>query len=372
MSRRTVVDAFPRPRLVHGAARATRARLLDHFDGLFASGTDAVRVTLECLAPSLPRELVVPSYNCGVEVEAACAAGFAVRAVRVDNAMRLDIEDLTRALRARPAAVLLIHYFGFEPPEREAVAALCRAEGVPLIEDCAHALFPLGDGRSAALIGDAATFSLRKFLPLVDGGALRIGNADVVRRPPALQHAEGSLRLAARASARQLVGDSLISRLRGLSADEGITPPPIWNTHRPAAPQGMSRFSRRLPGVASPDLIATLRRTRFLELAAALERVGVAVVPRRALGAHEVPLVVPVVVRDRTAALRALGRTLIRPYVFGEHAHPATPRGQGGRADELRDAVLGLPVHQDIGARDWRWLVDTLPTLLTPFARPWP
>ena len=84
---------------------------------------------------SLPRELGVPSHHCIVHVQAAADA---VHAVRVVVARRLDIEDITRTLREHPAPVLLIHFFGFAPQEREPVAALCRQQRVPLIEDRSH------------------------------------------------------------------------------------------------------------------------------------------------------------------------------------------------------------------------------------------
>jgi dTDP-4-amino-4,6-dideoxygalactose transaminase len=64
------------------------------------------------------------------------------------------------------------HYFGIPQPMGH-IAEFCRRHGIPLLEDCAHALFGESDGRPIGSWGEFAIASLAKFLPLSEGGLYR-------------------------------------------------------------------------------------------------------------------------------------------------------------------------------------------------------
>jgi dTDP-4-amino-4,6-dideoxygalactose transaminase len=78
-------------------------------------------------------------------------------------------------------AMIVAHYFGLPQPMSK-VRAFCDRHGIALIEDCAHALFGVSDGRTVGQWGDYAIASLTKFLPVMDGGCLvgARGLADVL------------------------------------------------------------------------------------------------------------------------------------------------------------------------------------------------
>ena len=59
----------------------------------------------------------------------------------------------------RPRAAFLVHIGGHIAFEVEAIAELCRAEGIFLIEDCAHAHGAAWDGRRPGTWGDAGAWS---------------------------------------------------------------------------------------------------------------------------------------------------------------------------------------------------------------------
>src|SRR5206468_8802359 len=61
--------------------------------------------------------------------------------------------------RHRPKAALLVHIGGHIAFDVEAIAALCRAEGVFLVEDCAHAHGAHWHGRRPGTWGDAGGWS---------------------------------------------------------------------------------------------------------------------------------------------------------------------------------------------------------------------
>jgi perosamine synthetase len=98
----------------------------------------------------------------------------------------MSLGDLERKLAEhRPKAVLVVHVGGhiaFRIPE---IAALCRAEGVFLLEDCAHAHGATFAGRQAGTWGDAGAYSFyaTKTISTGEGGML------VSRDEALLEHA---------------------------------------------------------------------------------------------------------------------------------------------------------------------------------------
>jgi dTDP-4-amino-4,6-dideoxygalactose transaminase len=82
----------------------------------------------------------------------------------------------------RPRAAFLVHIGGHLAFESEAIAELCRAEGVFLIEDCAHAHGASLDGRAPGTFGDAGVYSFyaTKTVSTGEGGMLVSRNPDLV------------------------------------------------------------------------------------------------------------------------------------------------------------------------------------------------
>lgn len=95
----------------------------------------------------------------------------------------LSLAEVERGIaRARPRAVFLVHIGGHIAFEVEAIAALCRAEGVALIEDCAHAHGASWNGKRPGTWGDAGIFSLyaTKTVTAGEGGVLVSENPEVL------------------------------------------------------------------------------------------------------------------------------------------------------------------------------------------------
>jgi perosamine synthetase len=88
----------------------------------------------------------------------------------------LSLTEVERLLDAHDdvRAVFLVHIGGHIAFDSEAIAALCRARGVTLLEDCAHAHGATWDGRRAGSFGDAGIYSLyaTKTISTGEGGVL--------------------------------------------------------------------------------------------------------------------------------------------------------------------------------------------------------
>ncbi len=85
----------------------------------------------------------------------------------------------------KPKAALLVHIGGHIAFDVESIAGLCRAEGIVLIEDCAHAHGADWNGRRPGSWGDAGVWSFyaTKTISTGEGGAL------VSRHPELLEFA---------------------------------------------------------------------------------------------------------------------------------------------------------------------------------------
>jgi dTDP-4-amino-4,6-dideoxygalactose transaminase len=84
--------------------------------------------------------------------------------------------------RHRPRAVMLVHIGGHLAFDVERIAELCRAEGIFLIEDCAHSHGASWDGRRPGSYGDAGVWSYyaTKTVSTGEGGMLVSRHEDVL------------------------------------------------------------------------------------------------------------------------------------------------------------------------------------------------
>ena len=141
----------------------------------FGSWTGAALAALE-FAGVRGATVLCPSNTFMATPLAALHAGARVEFVdcnREDLCMSLaDFE--AKVARHRPRAAILVHIGGHVAFEVDAIAELCRAEGIFLIEDCAHAHGASWNGRRPGTWGDAGVWSFyaTKTISTGEGGML--------------------------------------------------------------------------------------------------------------------------------------------------------------------------------------------------------
>ncbi len=150
-----------------------------------ANGTDAL--TLALLSLNLPAgaEVIVPAFTYVATLEAAALLG--LRPVLVDvrpDTFNIDPAAVAAAITPRTGAIIAVHLFG-QCADLEALRAISRQQGVPLIEDNAQAIaatFRFADGETvfAGTVGAVGTTS---FFPSKNLGALGDGGALLTRDP---------------------------------------------------------------------------------------------------------------------------------------------------------------------------------------------
>lgn len=148
----------------------------------FSGWTGAALAALE-FAGVRGETVLCPSNTFMATPLAAMHCGADVRFVdcRRDD-LCMSFEDFERQVAEhRPKAAILVHIGGHIAFDVERIAALCRAEGIFLIEDCAHAHGASWNGARPGSWGDAGVYSFyaTKTVSTGEGGVL-------VSRDPAL------------------------------------------------------------------------------------------------------------------------------------------------------------------------------------------
>jgi perosamine synthetase len=143
------------------------------FPGLIGTfmGRDALSLAISHLDLTENDTVVLPMFTCQ-DVLKSFVGKCQVRFYDVGPDLTIDPNELRASLQgSRQIKMMLItNYFGFLQPYRHEIKKLAAEREICLIEDCAHSLLTEGSGDT----GDFSTNSLRKILPLRDGGGLLV------------------------------------------------------------------------------------------------------------------------------------------------------------------------------------------------------
>lgn len=273
--------------------------------------------------------VLAPDYHRARTMRAIRAAGMELSFYRTQRDLTADLEALERALTPEIRALYVIHHFGFPQPIEE-IKALAEARGVVLIEDCTEALFSSHQGRALGSFGAHAIYDLPASLPVPDGGLLlaagEVGEAiDQLRFRPS----------------------AWMSLLAGAVKSRGFLGR-FFQTDAEEACMEMAPLTRHMLERIDFDLLPQRRRDVYSQL---LHRLGDWVAPLKGeLATGVCPQFLPVIIEDKGAAieqLRARGVEAIDP---GSGADLGVDERRSKDARWLREHLVGLPAHQDLGA----------------------
>jgi hypothetical protein len=341
----------------------------------FYSARYALAAALNVLNFSLSQAILMPSYNCWVEVEPVVRHAVKIDWYRVKTDFSIDENDLVGRIRPETAAIFVIHYLGF-PQRLEKIKKICTERGIVLIEDCAHALLSSDGEVPLGSTGDMAIFSLRKTLPLPDGGCLLINNPALTYkrsesiRPNRLATYYVLSEMLCGGSTGVVQGSGFLNQsaytlnlsmarlarfgLRGMHKafrDRGeYLMYPSGNTFRGEVKDwGMSKISTAIIDGTEFSDIKMRRRANFSYL---LERMGADgrfELPIRSLPDGVCPLLFPVIVNERDKVYHELKTKGFSGYDWWGGFHPAVPWDDFPDAVFLKKKVYGIPVHQSLG-----------------------
>jgi len=328
---------------------------------LYRSGRLAILAGLRLAGAGPKRRIWLPAYLCRAALEPVlhCRLRVSWYDITDDLAPRGEVQDA-----AAGDFVMLVHFFGLTAPARQ-LRSVCRARAMRFVEDCAHGLPDPASSVQMGSFGDIAVFSLRKQLPVPDGGVLVVNDPAAPQPAPPSPRANrvgAALRLTQLAAER--VAHSwgwnilpLAERIRSRSVSV-----PLSHGNPPDDPiEGASPLTLKL--MASLDVPAAVRRKQanYRALVERVARLPGVEVPIPSLPEGSVPQVLPVRVSDPAAACRTL-----RSMGVGACLWPGTDTINDIRLDDYPGASawytrgLCLPVHESLEERHLDWTARAL------------
>ena len=328
--------------------------------------------------------ILMPSYGCGSELEPVLKAGGKVRFYRVDRKMKVDMEDLKNNIDENVAAIDVTHYNGF-PQAMNEIRNLCIQNGLYLIEDCAHVLGSVYEDQfRIGSFGDLAIFSMRKTMPIPDGGALIVNNSsfqfddthlvsmDILKTLRMTQYllkrnwAVRSPLLYAGITKVTEWGRVILSKMGVVSSSsEKAEYKPLEVNDNSVDSYG--RFDQKISWMAKKLLrridfaeVIRQRRENYKYLLEKLGDIGWMKPVFPEIPEGHCPLFFMCIVPDPVNVYHQLLTYGIESDPYWDFFHPAVPWEEFPDAVYLKTHVLALPIHQDIGEGEREYLVASI------------
>jgi perosamine synthetase len=151
---------------------------------LTTSATTALTMCLKLLEIGPGDEVVVSDFSFPASANVVEDVGARPVFADVDRATyNMLPEQLERRISAKTKAVMFVDALG-NPSGITRIAEICRARGIPLIEDAACAIGSAEAGKRCGSIADLSCFSFhpRKLLTTGEGGAITTNNKDYAEK----------------------------------------------------------------------------------------------------------------------------------------------------------------------------------------------
>ncbi|MEM9582402.1 MAG: aminotransferase class I/II-fold pyridoxal phosphate-dependent enzyme [Pseudomonadota bacterium] len=147
-----------------------------------SSCSAALFLSLKALDLPENAKVLIPAFTFAAVPSAVVHAGMQPVLVEVGMNYRIDLTDFEKKI-IDADAVLISHMRG-HTSDMDAILALAEAHGLPVIEDAAHSLGTVWDGRKIGTLGHVGCFSFQsyKMINAGEGGILITNDADLVAR----------------------------------------------------------------------------------------------------------------------------------------------------------------------------------------------
>lgn len=305
----------------------------------------AIHDAVGCLAGKESSILYLPAYICTETIEPFRGGPLSLRFYPLDDTLNPDWDWLSHSRPLPGDVLLLVHYFGLAA-DGAAARSFCERHNIALVEDAAH--FP-GPGPGVGEYGQAAVYSIRKTLPLPDGGVLTLAKGGLDSPPASLPYG------------RQAVGSGIWCLKRLIQRylwDPPRVPVALRQDDSPGR-AGMSGLSRRLWAhyASSLDRIIALRRRNYALLKEAMDGLeGLAPLWPSTLEPAR-PYVFPLLVdRRRDSLLAGLRGRGVPAGVWPELPPEVAGLAAGEAARNLNQRIMILPVHQNLSMVEMEWM----------------
>jgi len=352
----------------------------------FFSARYALAAAMEALGLIPGDKILVPSYNCGSEVDPILHLNVKPVFYRIGRDLLVDLDDLQNKITGGVKAILVTHFLGFPQPIEE-IKNICAERKLFLIEDCAHAFLSTKNSNYLGSYGDVAIFSLFKTLPIPNGGILTLNNERLRYKNSSskpsffatLLYATELLKLKADGNNHYIEekierclykGISLCAAsLRHLLVRCGkILDPKKLFLVRPDSPiflkelctWGISGLAKNIMKETNFEKIKATRRVNFGYLQNHFLKNDPGILVFRKLSDGVCPLFFPIILESAESSKRVYERLVSQGIIAFRwwRFHPEVPWDGFPDSVYLKSRLLGLPIHQDLTLVHLDWIIE--------------
>lgn len=148
------------------------------------SGGQAMQIALRAVGVKPGTKVLANAYTLAPVPGAIFATGGVPVLVEIDEDWHTDVEDLRAKAEASGAKYFMLSHMRGHIADMDAICAICDAFGIILIEDCAHTMGAMWNGKRSGNFGKVACFSTQtyKHLNSGEGGFLTTDDPELAAR----------------------------------------------------------------------------------------------------------------------------------------------------------------------------------------------
>jgi perosamine synthetase len=361
---------------------------------LLTSGRVAIAQALREMNIGPGDSVLVPAYHCASMIEPVVWSGATPVFYRVKPDTSVDLDDVAAKLNGSTRLLLAANYFGF-PQNLSAIRAFCDANGLLMLEDCAHCFLGEHKGRPVGSYGDYAIASSMKFFPIYEGGALVSSRHSLA----ALELHSAGLGFEAKAAINTLEesfeykrlglvkallwlpmalkdmlwgkikahsGHAAAASLAPGSSDGSFSFDPKWVGKRSSA------FSRLMLRLVSRRRMGARRRQNYLKMEAALAGVPGCRPLFPSLPDGVYPWVFPLQTDNSHAVFTVLKMQGVPIIRFGEYLWPGVDASVCAASVDLSRRIMSFSCHQELKEGEIDWMISKIKDAMRLYGVPTP
>ena len=151
-----------------------------------SNGTAALHMALLALGVGPGDEVIIPALTFVADINVVQMVGATPRLAdsRSLDDWNICTESIEKQIGPKTKALIIVHYAGYPCNDIKEISDLCKARGISLIEDVAHAPGASVDGKMCGTFGDVGCFSFfsNKNLSVGEGGMLSSSNSELSKK----------------------------------------------------------------------------------------------------------------------------------------------------------------------------------------------
>lgn len=149
----------------------------------FNKGRDAILFGLNHLKINKKDLILMPGYICASLVRPILDTGYKIEYYDINKDFSINLDFLKKTIKNKNiSCMVIVHYFGLLTDIKK-IYEICQIYNIELIEDYCHSFFSRLLNKEKEKFLTTKIYSIRKNIPVFDGGAIEISNINLKSKP---------------------------------------------------------------------------------------------------------------------------------------------------------------------------------------------